>query len=58
MYLYTGPKDVLKQPAAFSLKWTEHRGRICDKAFVPSYKSTRRHIVDGICYDTEEYSFL
>jgi hypothetical protein len=51
-------EGILKKPAAFSLNYTEHGGRIRDKTFVPSYKSTRRHIVDGICHDTEELSIL
>jgi hypothetical protein len=54
----TGTKDVLEEPAALSLKYTEYGSRICDEIFVPSYKSTRRHIVDGICVDTEVLSIL
>jgi len=48
----------LEEPAAFSLKYREHGGRIRDKTFVPNYKSTRRHIVDDICHDTEELRIL
>jgi hypothetical protein len=52
-------EGFLEEPAAFSLKYTEYGGgRICDKTFVPSYKFTRRHIIDGICHDTEELSIL
>jgi hypothetical protein len=51
-------EGLLEEPAAFSLKYREHGDRIRDKIFVPNYKSTRRHIVDGICHDTEELRIL
>jgi len=51
-------EGLLEEPAAFSLWYTEYGDRICDKTFVPSYKSTQRHIVDGMCHDTEELKIL